>query len=452
MLKKRILTFISIGIILALLIVVGMSFITKMKVEKINKTVADIDLNKSKKDQIANNINNQLSDVLTFDKEGGLLKLYDNKGNLLDELDLKKLSFENENLITEIKDDSKKTEKATEKEDDYVYIKLENNELVKAEIEKNKMFIYDKDGKVIQTIDIDNSNKNISNNKDSEIVKNKDSTKNNTDNQKEESTKEIQNLLTEAVDVTFTNFRTINNELVFRDDNRNILIIIKVDKNKIIATSILKNIKLEGLTSVYLTNEHIYLTFDNNTQITQIPRNNSIDNIAKIDIKEIPNFVIHIDDCLYFSVPDKIGKYDLFDNKIEFIEVGDITLDMYFEDNYLYIVNQFGKEKNNSVLIKINIKNFEVEGIMELKGINSKFIGIENNIAYIRQKDSIKEIDLFNLKPMRAFEREEGVPVQIKNEMMYVLKNHEINILSIKDKEDFTKSFKADGFNLYLIK
>lgn len=364
-----------------------------------------------------------LSDVLTFEKDGGVLRLYSDEGELLDELDLKTFSFENEYLINytkTLKIDNNSNE-------NYVYIKLDNNEIAKAEVNKGKMFIYDKDGKVIKRLDIE-------------------------DLDKESNIKDLED--NDLQSTTFTNFKTMTNELVFRDNSRNSLVMVEVKDDKIITTSVLNNIELESLSSVFLTNDFIYLTFIDDTSITKVPRNykNDIESvISKINVGEVPNFVICKDDNIYFSTPDKIGKYDVENKNIDFIEVGDITLDIYNENNYIYVINQFGKGKENSVLMKINIEEFIVEEIMELKGINSRFIGIENQIAYIRQNNSIKEVDLKEMKPKRSFSRKEGIPVQVKNDAIYKLEDNNIVIISIKDNTEVLKTFKGDGFNLYLI-
>lgn len=383
--------------------------------EKIDKK---LDVKKEKK----------LSDILTFDKEDGVLELYNSNGELLDELDLQLLFIEDEVFL-----DTSETDAKENTGNNYVYIKLDNDELVKTQIDKNKIFIYDEEGKAIENINI--VNKKINKNK-------------------EMSNKEKQELLDKTMNTTFTNFRTINNELIFRDDTRNILIMIKIEDGKIITNSILKNVNLKNLTSVYLTDKYIYLTFDGNTQITQIPRielDDKQSNIIKIEINEVPNFVIYNDGHLYFSTPDKIGVYSLFDKSIEFIEVGDVTLDMYLEDDFLYIINQFGRGKDNSVLIKVDIEDFKIDSIEDLRGVSPKFIGIKENIAYIRQKESIKKMDLSKLKIVKSFTRKEGVPVQVKDDVLYKIENGEVVILDIANDVEVLKTFENDSFNLYLV-
>lgn len=395
-----------------------------------NQQSVDIVEENKNEDKSSHKQNLPSNKVLTFEKSNGIIRLYDAKGILLDSLDLKMLDI---GEVKELKDKKEEQEEKQSTKENFVYIKTSDG-LMATKVEDGKVVLYDKEGNPIESISLNN---NISETEE-KIEENNSST--------------LNKLLEIPVKTNFTTFRTINNELVFRDNKRNALIKIEEKDGNIISELLVKNIELKNLNNVYINNNNLYLTFDKDTNIVKIPINANKKGITtKYDVKEIPDFVFVKDDCIYYSTPTKIGKYDttVEKNNITKIDVGDKTSDVYVKDNTIYAINEFGKGKDNSVLMKINMDDLTVEGIMELKGINSKFIGINNDMIYIRQKNSIKEVDLENFKPKTARKRKEGTPVQVKDNFLYLLKDGKVEIIDLFSNENIT-SFNAEGFSIHI--
>lgn len=464
MLKLNKKVIIPIAILLSIVILIGIfSIINKPSNDKqvANKTeeVVDDVNNKETTAGESDNTTSELepSTILTFDKDGGILKLYNTDGDLLDELDLKMLDI---GLVVQVEDSSEdsKEESAEEKdgvlEEKHVVVKtLVGEDAVDVEIKGDKVIIYDENKEKVKELSLKELLE-----KEEKIAKEEEAKPN------EETNVNSYNLannklLNAPADTTFTNFRTIKDELVFRDNKRNALILVDVDENKIVANLVLKGVNLEGLSSVFLADNDIYLTFNNDKRITRIPKNKGLsgniskDDITKYEIDAVPNFVYVENGMIYYTAENLIGRYDMTQNKnncITEIDAGDKTLDMYVEEDFIYVINEFGKGNENSVLIKVNKKDFVVEEIMELKGIYSKFIGKDENTAYIRQKDTVKSVDLEGMKPILAFPRKEGVPVLVDQDIVYILENNVLKRAKIGETIEEIDSFNAEGFNFII--
>ena len=375
-----------------------------------------------------------MSNILTFGKDDGIIRLYNKRGEMLDIVDLKELDIghiieieENKNAKNEDK------ESESDDEDEYAYIKTSEG-MIATKVEDGKILLYDKDGKVTESVSLSSYNQAKSN--------------------EEDKTEKTIDEVDSPIDTTFTVFRTIDNELIFRDNKRNALIKVEIEEDTIKTTLLLKNINLKELKNIYVTGESLYLTFNDKTSITQVVRHTATNgNIVtgEYEIGDVPDFIYPVGSQIYYSTPTKIGKYDttLDEGTITEVDVGDKTLDMYIDGEFIYAINEFGKGKNNSVLMKIKMEDLTVDGIMELKGINSRFIGINENLAYIRQKDSIKEVDLINFKPKTSREREEGVPVQVKGNLLYTMKDGKLIVTNLSNNKEI-ESHEAEGFSIHI--
>lgn len=462
LLSKKIIIPVIILLILGLLLGV-MYFKSKSSPTLDKKLIAEEMEEKSVEEQISKENTNQepmptkLSSVLVFDKNRGLLKLYDIKGNLVDELDLKMLDIGVDLQDEDLEEDTEKIEekdKEVSKDEPVVVVKtLVGDETVSVEVKGSVVVVYDEEGNIAGEIslkellgkDLLDEEKEEKTGLDKVISKSNYNLANN-------------KLLPTPVNTTFTNFRTIKDELVFRDDKRDALIFVDVEGDKIVANLLLKGVKLQGLNSVFFTEESIFLTYNNDKRITEIPRNVALsetidkNSIIKHELDYIPNFVYVEDGIIYYSAENVIGKINtrIDRNNITEINVGDKTIDMYVNKDFIYGINEFGKGSENSVLMKINKANLQVEGIMELKGIYSKFIGIDEDIAYIRQKNSVKKVDLKNMKSLLAFKRKEGVPILVDEEVVYILENNILKRAKIGKTIEKIDSFDVEGYNFVL--
>lgn len=396
--------------------------------EKVEDKEIDTGYEEKDKEEKMEIIEENNSSILTFTKDTGVLSLYNTKGKLVDFVDLKifNSSGEKNKNLTSL-NDSNETEEEIEE------VKINNEKIIKEIEEKLAGEIDNEDRLTLEGILEKYSEANEAIEINEELIDNEEGLD-----------------LEEDIEIGYETFRTINNDLIFKDAENNLLIQVNIKDEKILVELLLKDVALKGLTSVDVTEEDIYLTLKGSLNIIKIAKGKSTNGklqVEKYELESNPYFVIHEDGYLYYFTQDELGKINTENESNEkvSIEMGDSISSAYVEGDYLFIISEFGKLQNNSVLMKINKESLRVANIMELKGINSVFIGSNEESAYIRQKDSIKEVDLKSFKPKTTHEREEGIPVQIKGSYMYRLKdgNLEIFDLETNKKKDF---FEVDGF------
>ena len=398
--------------------------------EVTSKEPSEVQTEESNKDDVGSELLSE-DKVIVFGNGNGEVILYSLDGKILDFVEISKIDIgEYEKVFNEDEgededEDEDEEEEVTEKEDkeeekegQYAYISTPEG-MIKTEIRGDKIIIYDKDGNEVNSISLDDK--------------------------------------AEHRDDLFTLFRTNSNELVFRDWKRNALIEVDIVGNQIKTTLLFKNMNLEKLNNLYITEEDLYLTFNDNTNIHKLTKKaavapSDIRKVEKYDIGAVPNFSIYQDGFIYFATPYTVGKYDVSIDEGEILEIitGDRTSDIYIEDGFMYIVNDFGSGKDNSVLMKVEQETLKTKGIMELKGLNSKFVGITNDLAYIRQTDSIKEVNLKTFKPVTSRDRTVGVPVQVVEDTLYSLVNGKLRIADKKDSKTLD-SFDVKGFSFHII-
>lgn len=354
-------------------------------------------------------------------------------------------------------------DKGIEDEKGLIYVKINDTDLINPELEDSFMWLYDKNGEKISKVDLSGlinvkkENEEIEEDKGTEKDKKKNVIQIGTKLNKEKTSQNKDKTLNYTVDTTFETFKTIDNYLIFKDVKRNLLILVNAEDDEIVSNVLLKGLDLTNLTSVFFTNKDIYLTYSDSTEILEIPRKlaNSGDidteDIIIYDVENIPNFVYVEDEIIYFTADNILGKYDTALDTGDLIDIGAKALDLYFTDDYIYLISEFGKSNENSVLIKIDKNKLSTQGIMELKGIYSKFIGTQRDIAYIRQKDSIKEVDLKNFKPINSYKRTSGIPIQTNGNVFYRLEDNKIQIFNIKSQSDILNEFEVEGYNFHFV-
>ena len=250
----------------------------------------------------------------------------------------------------------------------------------------------------------------------------------------------------------FKTFRTINNELIFYSYANNSLFLARVKDEKIMISSLLKDFNLDSLTSASIHDNSMYLTLEDDKNIYKINKISGKTNVEKYELDEVPYFVLVENDSLYYVANHSVGKLDIESMSTEDVakaNIGDHVSSFYQDKDFIYLISEFGKDVNNSVIVKVSKSTLRVENMAELKGINSVFVGSNGKTVQIRQKDSLKEIDLDTLKPEKARNREEGVPVQVKGDILYMLDNGIMKVYDLNTNKKI-KEFKAEGFTFHL--
>lgn len=240
-----------------------------------------------------------------------------------------------------------------------------------------------------------------------------------------------------------------------------------VNNNKEIGLDLIlkdKDVDLEKVENIFLSNNVMYVTLRNkineeDEEDTSTERNVVEINLGNKAVKKYnspvkPTNLFRYNDNIYYMDNDHLIKANAVEGKLKElnrVELGDDFSDFIIKENYLYALSKFGKKENDSVLMKMDLNDLKVKDIMSLKGVDSTFIGIEDGIAYISQKNSIKEVDIKTFESLRAFNRDEDEDVQYVDSNLYKLIGQELKKITTKDLK-IDKNIKTRFDDFYVIK
>ena len=254
----------------------------------------------------------------------------------------------------------------------------------------------------------------------------------------------------------FEAFRTVDNKLILKD--RNMLFSIDSNEEKIEASKIFTNYDFNNLKSVSIDDNNIYLSYKDEKDIREINKDAATsgdlkeEDVRRYTLEESPDLMFIDNGNIYYTLSNRFGQLNLTDKINRTIDVGDKSLDMLCDDEYIYLINDFGKGLGNSVLIKIEKNSILVNEILGLKGMNTMFIGNENNIIYFKQSDSIKTVENLNkLKPLNSYKCDDAQYSEFKDGLLYEVANNHIKIFDIANKEGIIKEFDIDGSGFMVI-
>lgn len=157
------------------------------------------------------------------------------------------------------------------------------------------------------------------------------------------------------------------------------------------------NVVYDDIKGVSFDNKHIYIVetnkgdIKNKITITKYLESNTIGHVNKATINKVDmKNILVIDDSLIYSVDNQIYRLNLETLQKEELNLGGEIKSMYLIDDKIFILNDFGKGKDNSVLFKIDVDSFKVEKAIQTKDkdyqikgldfINNKII-FDNNVS-----------------------------------------------------------------------
>ena len=189
---------------------------------------------------------------------------------------------------------------------------------------------------------------------------------------------------------------------------------------------------VEGVNEFKVVDGKAYILHAGKTKMTEI----SLDNPAKKKEQtlqgEVDLFTVR-DGIIYYTFADQLGKLNMSDGEHEQLLLGDKSTDYVFTTDHLFILNTFGSKLDNSVLMKINPLEMNVEDLVELKSNENAILSEQEDTenVLVGQVVKIKELD-------KEVRKEQVVlPVNTKN-----LQKE----LFIKDVPFNQEAFEVDGF------
>ena len=217
---------------------------------------------------------------------------------------------------------------------------------------------------------------------------------------------------------------------------------------------------LNSFNSFNVFDNNFYIISADNKALYKVNKNDS--NVKKYDLNEkiIDKWLVS-KDTLFYTTDEKIIKKDLITEEIQYIEIGDITKDLFFIDNYLYAYNNFGSGKNNSIILKINPQNLDIEYLEKIenvaymfysKDLKSIYFGILEKLTDLNSQaleiKSILPLNIsnFNFESNLSLELNENTI--IKNNLFYSLIDSNFTICNTEKNIIYQK---VEGFDFLII-
>lgn len=189
---------------------------------------------------------------------------------------------------------------------------------------------------------------------------------------------------------------------------------------------------IEGVDEFKIVDGKAYVLYSGKTKMIEV----RVDNPSIIKEQtlqgEVDLFTVR-DGIVYYTFADQLGKLNMSDGEHEQLLLGDKSTDYVFTTEHLFVLNTFGSKLDNSVLMKINPFEMNVEDLVELKSNKTAILSeqAESENVLVGQIVKIKELD-------KAVREEHAVlPVNSKN-----LKK-ELFVKNVPFNED---AFEVNGF------
>ena len=214
--------------------------------------------------------------------------------------------------------------------------------------------------------------------------------------EKEEPVKEVakKTVLQKAGDATFIYYSDTKNKTLYAYSQfANEVYALKVSKEQWdveALTTVNTKIKADWL---YVDDQRIWLADETHAHI-QVFNLDSPEKVVEWDTKGTMS-KWHINgDVVHYTYGNRMASEQVGKGEIANVVLGDATLDFAFLDDKFYVLNSFGKNTDNSLLMKVNPKDLKVDDLMELKSNQTAILshGDEGNL-YVGKIEKTKGLD-----------------------------------------------------------
>lgn len=228
--------------------------------------------------------------------------------------------------------------------------------------------------------------------------------------------------------------------LIFYNENSDRLFSIKTTNGVITRELLLNGIDVKNLNTVWADNDVIYLTMKDKSELIKYDLKSEEKSKEVFSLEGTPTALTVKGGLVYYTFSDKLAKLDTVSKQTNSVLLGDRSNDVVFVKDNLYVVNDFGSGKNNSILMKINPNDLKVDGIIELKGANSKLIGVNNSktVLFVAQNEedyNVKSVDLTKFKPLYSYSLIEDTDFKSYDDALYYQEGNALKVHSLRTNE-----------------
>jgi hypothetical protein len=138
----------------------------------------------------------------------------------------------------------------------------------------------------------------------------------------------------------------------------------------------------------------LYVSFENGEKVKEINLSDT-SKTKEYKLKGTADIFAVRDGFFYYTFADQLAKINLADGEEKTILLGDKSTDYVFTEDNLFILNEFGSKLDNSVLIKVNPKDFKVDDLVELKSNQNAILSeeLDTNNIMIGQISKTTDLD-----------------------------------------------------------
>ncbi|MFF2531452.1 hypothetical protein ACFVS2_21330 [Brevibacillus sp. NPDC058079] len=218
-------------------------------------------------------------------------------------------------------------------------------------------------------------------------------------------------------------------------------------QGKIEVKEILQNAQFVLADDMLVTKDRLLFT-EKGTNKLQIV---DIKDAKKVEMVELEGDPTHLSvqgDSLFYTFGKRLGKLSLSNGERTSVLLGDESLNLISLEDKLYILNGYGKQTTNSLLMKVNPSDLNVDDLLELKTDESAILSKgETDELYVgrvtKEKDLtgkvMKEnrITPINLKTLTMEKSEWSMPF-VRDSLgyesyLYMLQDGKLNVYAIND-------------------
>lgn len=265
-------------------------------------------------------------------------------------------------------------------------------------------------------------------------------------------------------DTSFIYYKSCElNTLYAYNDESKTFYSVSFKDDKLEVNNILTDFEINGVNNFQIVNNVIYYLMENNKDIKTITLSNL--SYSTITLKgKVSSWTVK-DNIIYYTYDNMIGKIDTNTNEQLNALLGDMSEEIFFSNDNLYVLNVFGSGNNDSILIQLSSKNLTVESIVRLGSDTNVILSSSvSNKVYIAQTDKtiqlskviteepkILPIDLETMEKEKAIKDVSINSTSIENNgYFYVLENKKLSIYSTVGNT--VKMIDVDGIDFMTFK
>ncbi|WPS85374.1 hypothetical protein SMD22_01730 (plasmid) [Brevibacillus halotolerans] len=234
-------------------------------------------------------------------------------------------------------------------------------------------------------------------------------------------------------------------------------------QGKLGVKEILQNDQFVVADDMFITKDRLVFT-EKGTNKLQIVDIKDAKKVESVELEGDPTHLAVQGDSLFYTFGKRLGKLNITNGEKLSILLGDDSLNLIFLKDKLYVLNEFGKQTTNSLLMKVNPSDLNVDNLLELKtdesvilskgDIDDLYVGRvtkEKDISGKIMEDN--RITAINTKTLTMEKSEWSMPFVRESlgyqSHLYMLQNGKVNIYAVNDvKHEKSIEVKGEHFTI----